>query len=494
MSLVSPSFHAVQELSAAAETIRAEPSFQPVEIEETEGLLVPITLDLTGEESVQQIDEPGLDFRTVLEGPNVEHLAQSTEIQGIGSSQGPWTQVCSSFDDIGFPEIDLPETESPVNSKVKVTESVDLEERCSANLRPEESFVSDLGCSQLETPTQSDQKAQSPDASASKLHSKQASSVILKKPSKGKFRNPTVGRQAAVAAGALLQRKKTPIAAEIAVPHVAQESNTDTHDNTAAEISVPAPTKKRKTFRTPTSVPRQSFEPRTPLLGGKSANTIHLAQSPSIGIKQLGLSASQLSVMVRKDSVARALLLTHTQLEKRVASVAEGIEKVKYAEKLACNGVSETTQKLHSKWLAACRMALEELRDLIGPRTHEFDEREPKHLVQEPRKRRSKKAKREESDSEDEENDDEDEKRWAAFIAGMPGFEQEPNDEIESDDDSCSDTSSNGDVSESEHPDSIHANSFAREGGTWSLMELGAKLGVDVEALGKYDQENDCFE
>ncbi|KAJ3242168.1 hypothetical protein HDU78_001486 [Chytriomyces hyalinus] len=452
-----------------------------VEIDKTEGLLVPNTLDLTGQESMQQIDEPGLDFRTALEAPNVEHLVEPTEIQ----------------EDIGFQETSLSETESPMNAKGKVAETVDLEERYSANLGPEESFVSGLGCSQSETPKQSDQKAQSPDASESvsqKLHSKQASSVILKKQSKGKFRNPTVGRQVAVAAGALLQRKKTPIAAEIPVPHVAAESNTNTHDKTAAEISVPTPTKKRKTFRTPTSVPRQSFEPRTPLLGGKSANTIHLIQSPSIGIKQLGLSASQLSVMVRKDPAARALLLIHTQLEKRVASVADGIEKVRYAEKLVCNGVSETTQKLHSKWLAACRMALEELRDLIGPRTHEFDEREPKNLVQEPRKRRSKKAKREVSDSEDDENDDEDEKSWAAFIAGMPGFEQEPNQEIESDDDSCSDTSSNGDIAESENPDSIHANSSAREGGTWSLMELGAKLGIDVKALGKYDQENDCFE
>ncbi|KAJ3234997.1 hypothetical protein HDU81_000942 [Chytriomyces hyalinus] len=481
----TPSCHAVQEFAATPERIRDGPTGRPVEFDETKILIVPNVSDFAGQESAEQTIEAGLDFKTAIAAPNVEHLGQPTEILGIVSSPDLSTQVCSDSEDVGVQGTHFSEPESFFVE--------DFPEQDPPDLSSQDTSVLDLGCSELATPKQSGQKTQSTDRSESKLHNKQASSITVKKSSKGKFRNPTVVRQAAVAAGALLQKKTTPIPAEIPVPLVASEIDTTTHDSAAPKALVPAPTKKRKTFRTPTSVPRQNFEPRATTFGGKSANTMHLIQSASIGIKQLGLSAYQLSVMVRKDSVARTLLLTHTQLEKSVASVAEDIRKVKYAEKLACNGESETTQKLHSKWLAACRMALEELRDLIGPRTHEFDESEPKTLVREPRKKkRSKKAKKEVSDSEDE--DDEDEKSWAAFIAGMPGFEQEPSQETESDNDSCSDTSSSGDNEECEKKDSVYASSSAREGGTWSLLELGAKLGVDVKALGKYDQENDCFE
>ncbi|KAI8610875.1 hypothetical protein BC830DRAFT_1143756 [Chytriomyces sp. MP71] len=201
-------------------------------------------------------------------------------------------------------------------------------------------------------------------------------------------------------------------------------------------------------------------------------------------LKELNLTEREFSMLVRQDSEIRSLLFKRAELERSISAISDDISKVEAAERLSKSKEPEKIQSLLMKWKEACKLALVEVRDLLGPRLQE--------PYQDDWNKRRKVDIDEESDEEaDEEEEEEEEecKGWAAFLAKVSGFEQagKVRTSVEKEEHIAQE------LIEGAVGISVDAGHRA-EGGLWNLKELGLKLGIDVLALGYYDIDADCFD
>ncbi|KAJ3346927.1 hypothetical protein HDU83_002571 [Entophlyctis luteolus] len=202
--------------------------------------------------------------------------------------------------------------------------------------------------------------------------------------------------------------------------------------------------------------------------------------------------------MASSSAAVSAVVDENYAVERELFAVRDAAARVARARGLLDTGETEKVADLRKKWLDACRRSLVELRDLLRSRSDTSFGIEPKNFVYQ---RPVTSLPTEESDTESYSSDEEPEAAgWMDFIRDyvrdndtwlVGDKHQLPKDfdnqlinpPIHENND-C-----DGDDSDTEkHEECKHSGQHR-----WNLRQLATALGMDVEAMGQFDEEGDCF-
>ncbi|KAJ3059976.1 hypothetical protein HDU98_004005 [Podochytrium sp. JEL0797] len=320
-----------------------------------------------------------------------------------------------------------------------------------------------------------------------------------------------------------------------------------------AAITPTEPTRRRRsTFKPPTQITTRA--PLATPLPPKHSSTLYIGSSasslstttptapgttpllpPRTDAAAFGLTHRAFLRIQKQNSGVQSLLFQRGEVERKVKEGREGIRVVGRVEKLADSGEKEKLEGLFEKWKQACRAGLVELQGLVGPKGYDADvggggggsfgggtagwygsdggngvvrKRSAGGFGSERVDKKRKVVVEVVEKSEDEEDEDSDGAGWGAFVKGIEGFEQESkgagmeqeegdeevdDEEVEMVGEECDEDGGGFGEAGSGESREVRVRCSA-PGELWSLREIGAKVGIDVVWLGKYNVEDDCFD